>query len=242
MKADILFATWPYIAFALLAVGLGVRYLLYRRQMNAVAEEMSESRSLFGGGKVWLMVVLVLLTEHVLLLFLPRTAIAWNANAARLYLLEGLSLAAGVIVFLKSLGVVRRHLGWKNRSAITEISDAIFFALILVGILSGVLMAVLHRWGAAWGAIILAPYVSSVLHGRPAAAFVAEMPFLVRLHVFSALAAIAVFPLTRLAAFPVAAIHQVLAMVSRPFGAMGRAGETWFRKHNPASWLWPEED
>src|SRR5256885_13652392 len=99
-----------------------------------------------------------------------------------------------------------RHLGHSNRSAITELSDTVFLALLLLGILSGVLPAALYRWGSTWGALTLSPYLVSLVRVKPMAGLASQMPFMVRLHVFSLFAAFAVFPLTRLAAFPTFAI------------------------------------
>jgi nitrate reductase gamma subunit len=140
------------------------------------------------------------------------------------------------------VALIWRHLERTNRSAITELSDTIFVALVLLGILSGLLMAVLHRWGSAWGALILTPYMASLLKLRPAAGLVMQTPFLVRLHVFSVFAMLAVLPLTRLAAFLIFALHSTLTLLGRPISATGRAAESWLRRHNPSAWLWPEED
>jgi hypothetical protein len=69
-----------------------------------------------------------------------------------------------------------------------------------------------------------------------------QTPFLVRLHVFSVFAMLAVLPLTRLAAFLIFALHSTLAFLGRPISTAGRATESWLRRHNPSAWLWPEED
>ena len=53
---------------------------------------------------------------------------------------------------------------------------------------------------------------------------------------------LAVLPLTRLAAFFVFALHSLLALMGRPISAAVHAAERWLRRHNPAPWLWPEED
>jgi nitrate reductase gamma subunit len=84
--------------------------------------------------------------------------------------------------------------------------------------------------------------MASLVRAKPAANLAAQMPFLVRLHVFSAFAAIAVFPLTRLAAFVVFGLDWAFALLGRAFASTTRILEAWTRKHNPAAWLWPEED
>ena len=169
MKTNFLFAAWPYIALSLLLVGIGVRYLLDRRQMEAVAKEMSEARALFGGGMIWRASLLLLVAAHFTGMVLPRVVLWWNGSPGRLYLLEGAGLIAGIAALVCLCALVARHLGHSNRPLITELSDTVFLALLLVGILSGVLTAVLYRWGSTWSAVTLAPYLASLVRARPAA-------------------------------------------------------------------------
>lgn len=242
MKTNFLFAAWPYIGLSLLLVGIGARYLLDRRQMTAVAKEMSEARALFGGGKIWRASLALLVIAHLTGIVFPRVVLWWSASPGRLYLLEGVGLMAGISALVCWCALLARHLGRSNRTLITELSDTVFLALLFAGILSGVLTAVLYRWGSTWSAVTLAPYLASLVRAKPAAGLATQMPFLVRLHVFSAFAALAVFPLTRPAAFLIFAVDWTFGLVGRPIASTARTLEAWMRKHNPATWLWPEED
>jgi nitrate reductase gamma subunit len=242
MKTNFLFAAWPYIALSLLLVGIGVRYLFDRRQMEAVAKEMAEARAQFGGGKIWRASLLLLITAHFAGMVLPRVILWWNQSAGRLYLLEGVGWIVGSAALLCWFALAWRHLGRSNRPLIAELSDTVFLALLFVGILSGVLTAVLYRWGSTWSAVTLAPYMASLVRAKPATGLTTQMPFLVRLHVFSAFAALAVFPLTRPAAFLIFAVDWTLGLIGRPMASTARALEAWMRKRSPAAWLWPEED
>lgn len=242
MKTNFLFAAWPYIALSLLLVGMGVRYLLDRRQMDAVRKEMSEAWAVFGGSSIWRATLLLLFTVHLAGLIFPRAILWWNGSAGRLYFLEATGFLAGIAAFVCWCLLMWKHLGHSNRSAVTELSDTIFLSLLLVGILSGVLTAALYRWGSTWGVLTLSPYLVSLMRAKPSAGFASQMPFMVRLHVFSAFAALAVFPLTRLAAFLVFASDWTFGLLGRPLASGTRALEAWMRKHSPAAWLWPEED
>lgn len=242
MRVNFLFSMWPYMAFSLLAVGLAVRYLLERKSMDAVRTEMAEAWSVFGGANAWRIGVILLLVVHAAILLLPQSVLAWNHSPVRLYLFEAVALIAGLAAFVGWLRLTWRQVSHGNRSVITELSDTVFLALLLVTIASGVLMAALYRWGSAWGALVLTPYAASILRGRPAPGLATQMPFFVRLHVFSTFAMLAILPLTRLAAFFVFALHAVLALMGRPVSAAVHAAERWLRRHNPAPWLWPEED
>lgn len=242
MRVNFLFSVWPYMAFSLLAVGLAVRYLLERNSMDAVRTEMAEAWSVFSGGNVWRAGVVLLLAVHAAVLLLPQSVLAWNRDPVRLYLFEAVALVAGLAALVGWLKLTWQQISHGNRSVLTELSDTVFLALLLLAITSGVLMAALYRWGSSWGALVLTPYAGSILRGRPAPGLATQMPFFVRLHVFSAFTMLAILPLTRLAAFFVFALHSILALVGRPVSAAVHATERWLRRHNPAPWLWPEED
>jgi len=242
VRVNFLFSVWPYMAFSLLAVGLATRYLLEQKSMDAVRTEMSEAWGVFGGANLWRVGVTLLLVVHAAVLLLPRAVLAWNDFPLRLYLFEAVALISGLAAFVGWAKLTWKQVSHGNRSVITELSDTVFLALLLVAITSGVLMATLYRWGSSWGALVLSPYVTSILRGRPAPALATQMPFFVRLHVFSAFAMLAIFPLTRLAAFFVFILHAILALLGRPLSAAVHAAERWLRRHNPAPWLWPEED
>jgi nitrate reductase gamma subunit len=242
MNRNLLFFAWPYVATSLFLTGIVVRYLLERKNATAVKEEVSEAWAVFRGSRVWRVSVIVLLVGHAGALLFPQTLLAWNRIPERLYLLEAFALTAALLAAAGGAMLLWRYLGRSSRSAITELSDTIFISLLLLAILSGLLMAMLYRWASSWGALILAPYIASLLRGKPAAELAVQMPFVVRLHVFSTFAAIAVLPLTRLAAFFIFAINAGMGLLARLISAAGHPAEEWLRRHNLAPWLWPEED
>src|SRR5262245_19111762 len=100
----------------------------------------------------------------------------------------------------------------------------------MVSLVSGLLVAVEYRWASSWGAVILAPYVSSLLRGDPVIDLASQMPFPAQLHVLASFATLAVIPFTRVATFLVAAIHGCLTVVSRVTTAAISATQTWIRK------------
>jgi nitrate reductase gamma subunit len=243
MKTDFLFGIFPYIAFGLLAAGIVVRYLLVRRQSATVPQEVSQAMAVFGNGWLWKISVLFLAVGHLISLAAPQAILTWNASLGRLYLLEGISFAVGIAALAGWLVLMWRNLGRHGGSAIAELSDTVLLALLFVGILSGLLMAVLYRWGSSWGAMILTPYILSFLRGNPAPRFMLQMhPFLVRLHVFSLFAAVAVVPATRLGSVIISILQTLASLAAKPVSATGRAAVAWLRKHNPAPLFWPEED
>ena len=175
-------------------------------------------------------------------LLFPQQILLWNTVPVRLYILEGLAFAAGIAALAGWAGVMWRHLGRAGGSAAREVADAAFLSLLFVALLSGLLTAILYRWGSSWGVLTLTPYVRSLASGNPAAALAADLPFFVRLHVFSSMAALAAIPFSRLAPLALVPLHRGLGLLLRPLSAMGRTVEPALRKHNPLERLWPEED
>jgi nitrate reductase gamma subunit len=242
MKLNFLFAIFPYVALGLLAAGTVVRYFLFRKQPDAVSSEVAEAKTVFAGNRLWQISLAFLLAGHAIALVMPRMLLQWNSNRMRLYLLEGVAFAIGCAALAGWLFLLWRNLKRHGGSTLTELSDVVLLALLFVGIFSGLLVAVLYRWGSVWGAMILTPYFTSLLQGKPAAHLVSQMPFLVRLHVFSLFAAVAVLPATRMGTVLVAALRAALGLAGRLASTGTRAAEAWFKKHNPAPWFWPEED
>ena len=230
------------MALALLLVGIIARYLLTRTQLDGLRAELMDARAVFGGNRLWYISLLLLALGHGVVLLFPRFILSWNNSPVRLYLLEFSGFIIGLVALASFGKLLWRHTGRSNRSVLIEISDFVFLSLLFLGIASGLYLAVVYRWASSWGAIILTPYIASLLRFNPATQLAAEMPFVVRLHLFTTFAALAVLPLTRLAAFLVLGLHVFFERLARITGTMGATAGERLRKYNPAAWLWPEED
>ncbi|HEY6350835.1 MAG TPA: respiratory nitrate reductase subunit gamma [Candidatus Angelobacter sp.] len=242
MKLNFLFAIFPYVAPGLLVVGTAVRYLLLRKHPEIISAEIKEVKASLAGNRLWQISLVFLVVGHLIALVMPRMLLQWNSSHTRLYLLEGAAFAIGCAALAGWIVVLWRSLSRHGESRLIELSDMALLALLFVGISSGLLMAVLYRWGSTWGAMILTPYLMSVLRGEAAAHFVLQMPFLARLHVFSLFASIAVLPVTRVGTVLVVGLRAIFGLAGRLASGAAGAAEGWFKKHNPAGWLWPEED
>jgi nitrate reductase gamma subunit len=239
-----LFRVWPYLALILAAAGFVVRLLLTSDRLPAVKRVLPRARAVFLGGWAWRAFWALLVAAHLAILLAPRAVLAATRTPGRLIALEVIGFAVGLAVVAACLRAAWLHLrrpmrgGW---SLVSDVADSVFVSLLLVGAASGLLAAGIHRWGSAWGAATLAPYAASLVHGQPAPAFVAHLPLLVRLHLFAAFAALAVFPASRLAAFPILLAHRAadaaesaLAAGARPLGARLRRGAV--------ALLWPDRE
>ena len=94
------------------------------------------------------------------------------------------------------------------------------------------------RWASSWSVVTLTPYVLSLPSTHPRVDLVASTPFLVRLHVLGAFAAIALLPFADTFARSVARVRRSVraittvasrARVSHPYvsvAAVGSGGST----------------
>jgi nitrate reductase gamma subunit len=237
-----LFSVWPYLTIALFVVGLVIRYFAARQRTAAVSSQACEVWALFGLGRALGFSLVSLFLLHLAGLLYPQEVLRWNSSMVRLYLLEGVAFLVGLVAVANFTYVIWRHLGHSRRSTITELCDAVFLSLTFTAVLSGSLMAILYRWGSSWGVMTLRPYVISIFGGQPATEFVIQMPFFVRLHIFSAFAALALIPATRVAALFVAAIDFVSGWIAKPILVGVEAAENWLGRRNLAVRIWPEED
>ncbi|MGA9669253.1 MAG: respiratory nitrate reductase subunit gamma [Terracidiphilus sp.] len=241
MGNNSLFVLWPYIAVALLVVGTLLRYLLVSRRPSILAAEIAEAKEAFGDRLFWVS-MFVLVAGHFAGALFPRAVLSWNNNIAGLYLLEGLAFTVGLTAVAGSASLIWRHLGRASRSHTTDFFDTVFLGTTFTILVSGVLVAVFYRWGSSWGAMTLAPYVTSLMSGQPVVQLATQMPALVQLHMLATFAAIAMIPLTRLSTFLVAAVHGCTVLIGQPFRAAGKSVTEWSRTRNPGRWFWPEED
>jgi nitrate reductase gamma subunit len=111
-----------------------------------------------------------------------------------------------------------------------------------MALVSGLVVAILYRWGSSWSAGTLAPYMASLGRGAPATHLIEGMPFLVRLHVLSWFAIIALVPFTSAAMIAVSLLNRAVDVVVQPINAGTRVGRRAMARMSPAKWLWPEED
>lgn len=237
MRSKVLFSLWPYIATAAFIVGLGVRFAIATSRVADQAGKPSAMRAIFDKSKTWTLGLTTLFLLHLVELIFPQSVGLWDRVSARLYVLEGATLFVGLVTLSSGVFLAFRYLRSSASLTVSECADGIFLSLLLVGALSGILMAVSYRWASSWGAGTLTPYVVSLGKGHPAVEFVVPMPFLVRLHVFSAFTALAAFPLTRASRLLMAALRGALARAMTRFRVWTdgpRAAITsWVRAHNP---------
>jgi nitrate reductase gamma subunit len=191
MRDHLLFGVLPYLlglAFvAGIVVQLAVRWRVDRNELPAA------SRGAFW--IAWRLALAAVGIGHVLTLALPDAVLRWDREFFRLLLLEGTQIVVGGVAVAGAIAGLARLLRPAQSGRRSSV-DVVAATLLLTTTLSGLAIAILYRWASAWSAVTLAPYVSSLVRFHPSTELVAQLPVLVKLHVVSALAIVALLPFT----------------------------------------------
>lgn len=227
---DVIFVVFPYVALALAVVVSVIRWRRAPFTVSAMSSQLLESRKLYWGSVSFHWGVTLILLGHLAALIVPRGVELWNGAPLRLYLLEGTGLALGLWTLFGVSMLLYRRLTERRIQAVTTPMDMIVLALILVMVASGVWIAMGYRWGSFWGTAVFVPYVRSLLMLQPQPELVAPLPFILKLHVASFFAFVAIFPFTRL-------VHIVtvpLGYLVRPWQVVIRNRRQPFKYHPAA--------
>jgi nitrate reductase gamma subunit len=243
VTAAFLFEDLPRAALIVLGAGLALRWLVVAgRPMAVNIEARPDWRRL---GRVGALALVLVLLAHLAAVAAPQTLVAVTRARARLYLLEGTGFVIGFVALLAWGRAMLRHLRVEGPS-LAGLIDSTLLALVAVTLLSGLVTAILYRWASLWGVATLTPYVRSLGRSQPLGVLAAPMPFAVQVHLVSTFAAMAVFPFSPLALAVIIPLHRaagrLLTGLGWPVKLAGRHIRAWLARHDPGSWIWPEEE
>ena len=191
-----LFGVWPYVAAASVLIGPIGRSLGSWRSLSDLQNEFHATVEWLWGDVCWRGGVASVLIGHLLILFFPAAILSWNRSPIRLLALEGTLLTASVLALAGLTALVTHNIGrWRSRRRAAHTESAVI-ALAALVMVSGLTLAIVERWASSWSAVTWPAYVTSVVGLNPDVTIVAQMPYLVRLHVASALALITLLPFT----------------------------------------------
>ncbi|MAG56059.1 MAG: respiratory nitrate reductase subunit gamma [Planctomycetes bacterium] len=194
----LLFAVLPYVACVLFLVVTIQRYRQRKFTYSSLSSQFLENRMHFWGSVPFHYGILFVLAGHAVGFFMPQAILGWNASPLRLFILEVTGLAMALLALIGLVNIVLRRRANPKIRKVTNLSDWILYAMLLVQIASGIGVAVGHGWGSSWFATSISPWLWSLLTLNPEVAYVASLPWLVQVHIVSAFLLIAVFPFTRL--------------------------------------------
>lgn len=195
---EFLFGVVPYVVAALAVVVTIMRWRNAPFTVSSLSSQLLESRKLYWGTISFHWGLSIILLGHLAALVVPRSFELWNGAPLRLYLLEITGLALGLwAAFGVTVLIIRRHSSPRVRRVTTPM-DTVVLLVIATQIATGVWIAIGYRWGSYWGTSVFVPYVRSLLRFQPEVAYMSALPLVLKLHVLSFFAFLAVFPFSRL--------------------------------------------
>lgn len=211
----ILFGIYPYIAIAVCLVGCWIRFDREPYTWKADSSQMLSSRGFRMASIMFHVGILFILMGHVVGLLTPESIYHHVISTPNKQLLAMVSGGFfGVICLVGLVMLLVRRLTNPRVRATSSSSDIFILVLLLVQLLLGLLTifaSAQHMDGSVM--VMLANWAQGVvtLQGLTAAAYMADVSIIYKLHVIVGLTMILVFPFTRL-------VH----MISAPIWYLGR--------------------
>ncbi len=213
MRDHWIFAAAPYVA-----AGVAIAVMAMRSALSRDSADPQPARSMPLGPVAhlaWIAAIGLIGLAHAAALAFPDAVLLWTRHPLRLVVIEIEGLVAGAVALAGTL-VVLAHVMRRRPVTTTAVIDVAALTLVGVSMLSGVLMAVLYRWASSWAEVTLVPYLYSVAYLDPATSLVTRLPMLVKLHVASAFALLALAPCTSIGGSAAVAIARTLRAFASP--------------------------
>ncbi|HUH98516.1 MAG TPA: respiratory nitrate reductase subunit gamma [Anaerolineales bacterium] len=218
----LLFLIFPYAALSIAIVVTVYRSIYRPFSISSLSSQLLERRLLYWGSIPFHWGITIILTFHLIAIFLPQSIILWNAQPVRLYLLEITGLALGLWATVGMVILIVRRVNVARIRAVSTPMDYAVVVLLFVSLATGVTIASYYRWGSYWFTGIFTPYVIGILTLHPNAAPLAPLPFIIKLHVFNFFLLALAFSFSRLVhiiTWPIAYLvrpWQIVISLRRP--------------------------
>ncbi len=197
MNGIFFFILLPYLAIISLVLGSIYRYRFHGFQVSSLSSQLLENKLLFFGSRPFHWGIITLFFGHLTAFLIPRSVLAWNDKPIRLYILEITALAFGILTLIGLIVLIVRRLQVKRIRLVTTRMDVFVFLILSVMVITGLYTALFFRWGSSWFALVLTPYLMSILTFRPDATAVIALPVMVKIHIASAFLLVGMIPYTR---------------------------------------------
>src|SRR3989337_2481857 len=182
MLETFLFGVFPYVALAIMIVGLIWRYRTNQFSYSSVSSQFLENRQLFWGSVPWHYGIILVLLAHLVGVVFPKGVIAINGVPLRLYILEGTALALSLALLVGLIVLMLRRGVSANVRATTSVMDVVLLVVLLAQVVTGIITAIFYRWGSAWFIQTATPYFWSLFTLSPKTEYMTALPLLSKLH------------------------------------------------------------
>lgn len=198
MLDSLIFTALPYAALALVVCVTPYRFFSERLTWSAYSTQFLERKSLFWGINPWHYGIIPVLAAHLPGIIAPGPVKALLANQQTLVVLESIGLALGLFALFGCVVLLLRRVNSPMLKRATFASDWALLYLLAVQALTGVYIATFMQWGSVWYLHTAVPYFHSLLCFTPQTEYVADFPWVFKLHAAGAFLIVALLPFTKL--------------------------------------------
>ena len=194
----LLFAVFPYTCLAIFLIGSIYRYKYRPFTVSSLSSQFLEGKKLFLGSQLFHWGLFILFFGHLIAFLFPASVMLWGGQPVRLLILEITAFVFGLSAFFGLMLLIYRRLTDRRVQMVTNKMDFVVYVVLLVQIISGLLVAYTNRWGSAWFAAFLTPYLRSIFVFNPQIDAIASVTSLsLKIHVIAAFSLIGIIPFTR---------------------------------------------
>lgn len=194
----VLFAIMPYVSLMLFFVITIQRYRQRKFSYSSLSSQFLENKMHFWGSVPFHYGILFVLAGHALGILMPSAILAWNAAPLRLFILETTGLAMAILALVGLINIVIRRQANTKARRVTSLSDWILYFFLGVQIVSGIAVAIGHGWGSSWFAASVTPWFWTLMSLQPDVSYIANLHWVIQLHIINAFLLVGFFPFTRL--------------------------------------------
>lgn len=213
----------PYIAMFVFLIGSIWRYTRTKFKYSSLSSQFLEGRQLFWGSVPFHIGILFIFFGHLTAFLIPRSVLLWNAQPARLIVLELSAFIFSIAVLIGLVNLIIRRASNPRIAIVTSKMDWAILGLLLLQVITGLWVAYSFRWGSSWFASVLSPYLWSIVTFQPDASAVTAMPWVIKLHIVGAFATVLLIPFSRLVHFLVVPLDYL------------------WRPYQQVRWNWPRK-
>ena len=198
MSDLVLFAILPYVSLMLFFVITIQRYRQRRFSYSSLSSQFLENKLHFWGSVPFHYGILFVLTGHAIAIVMPKVILAWNAAPLRLFILETTGLAMAILALVGLINIIVRRQTNAKAKRVTDLSDRVLYFFLGLQIATGIGVAVGHGWGSSWFSAAVTPWFWSLVTFNPDVSYIANLHWLIQVHILNAFFLVGFFPFTRL--------------------------------------------
>jgi len=207
---SLLFIAFPYVALVVFLIGTIYRYR-HGFKYSSLSSQLLETKRLFPASVAFHVGILTIFLAHLFGFLCPE--FFSTIGGKTLIVLEILGLIFGLLSIIGLSMLIYRRFTNPRIRVVTNWMDVLIEILLLVQFIIGVTIAISLKWGLAWFASDMAPYLYSLFTFNPDISAITASHWLIKTHIVLGFLIILLVPFSRLVHFLVAPFHYI----TRPY-------------------------